>query len=137
MKPDVFEKKITVTKNDIDFNGHVNNLKYLEWMINSAVEHSESLGFNPETYKRIGSTWFVKSHHIEYKLPAFEGDELILKTWIDEVGKITSKRKYEIYKGDKLIAFGETDWIFVDIETHRPKRIPKEVIAKYFNDYED
>ena len=133
-KPKIYELKILVTKDDIDFNGHVNNLKYLEWMINSALLHSESLGFNPETYKKISSTWFVKSHHIEYKLPAFEGDELILKTWIDEVGKITSKRKYEIYKDEKILAFGETEWVFVDINTHRPKRIPSEVIEKYFQD---
>jgi acyl-CoA thioester hydrolase len=82
----------------------------------------------------MGSTWFVKSHHIEYKLPAFEGDKLLLKTWIDEVGKITSKREYEIYKNEKLLAYGETEWIFVDINTHRPKRIPKEVIEKYFTE---
>ena len=132
MNPKIFEEKIVVKENDIDFNGHVNNLRYLEWMINAAIKHSESLGFNPETYKKIGSTWFVKSHHIEYKYPAFLGDELVIKTWIDEVGKITSKRKYEIYKNEKLLAYGETEWVFVDIVTHRPKRIPNEIIMKYF-----
>jgi len=132
MEPDVFEKKIVVTQSDIDFNGHVNNLKYLEWMISSAVEHSESLGFNPEIYKKMGSTWFVKSHFIEYKHPAFAGDELVLKTWIDEVGKITSKRKYELYKRDVLLAKGETVWVFMDINTKRPKKIPQIIIEKYF-----
>ncbi len=132
MKPQIYEKKVIVSKEDIDFNGHVNNLKYLEWMIDAAIKHSESLGFTPETYKKIGSTWFVKSHHIEYKHPAFLGDELIIKTWIDEVGKITSKRKYEIYKNDILLAYGETEWVFVDIKTHRPKKIPQDLIEKYF-----
>jgi len=132
MKPHIFEEKIKVRKEDIDFNAHVNNLKYLEWMIDAAVKHSESLGFNPQTYKKIGSTWFVKSHHIEYKHPAFLGDELIIKTWIEEVGKITSKRKYEIYKSDLLLAYGETYWVFVDIKTHKPKKIPKEIIEKFF-----
>jgi acyl-CoA thioester hydrolase len=132
MKPNVFKKKITVSKKDIDFNSHVNNLKYLEWMIESAIEHSEKLGFNPQTYEKIGATWFAKSHHIEYKLPAFEGDELIIKTWVDDVKKITSKRKYEIYKNDKLICFGETEWVYVDYKTHRPKKISDEVIKKYF-----
>ncbi len=132
MKPQIYEKKVIVSKEDIDFNGHVNNLKYLEWMIDAAIKHSESLGFTPETYKKIGSTWFVKSHHIEYKHPAFLGDELIIKTWIDEVGKITSKRKYEIYKNDILLAYGETEWVFVDIKTHRPKKISQDLIEKYF-----
>jgi acyl-CoA thioester hydrolase len=132
MKPDIFEKRITVSKDDIDFNGHVNNLKYLELMINSAISHSAKLGFTPKTYKEIGATWFAKSHHIEYKLPAFAGDELIIKTWIDEVKKVTSKRKYEIYKNDKLICFGETEWVYVDYETHKPKKIADDVIKKYF-----
>lgn len=132
MRPQIYEEKIIVSSKDIDFNGHVNNLKYIEWMINAAINHSASLGFTPEVYKNIGSTWFVKSHFVEYKKPAFEGDELIVKTWIKEVGKITSKREYEIYKKDILIAKGETEWIFVDLKTQRPKKIPKEIIEKYF-----
>ena len=132
MRPQIYEEKIIVSSKDIDFNGHVNNLKYIEWMINAAINHSASLGFTPEVYKNIGFTWFVKSHFVEYKKPAFEGDELIVKTWIKEVGKITSKREYEIYKKDILIAKGETEWIFVDLKTQRPKKIPKEIIEKYF-----
>ncbi len=132
MRPQIYEEKIIVSSKDIDFNGHVNNLKYIEWMINAAINHSASLGFTPEVYKNIGFTWFVKSHFVEYKKPAFEGDELIVKTWIKEVGKIISKREYEIYKKDILIAKGETEWIFVDLKTQRPKKIPKEIIEKYF-----
>lgn len=132
MRPQIYEERVIVNEKDIDFNGHVNNLKYIEWMINAAINHSASLGFTPEVYKKIGSTWFVKSHFIEYKKPAFKGDELIIKTWIKEVGKITSKRAYEIYKKDILIARGETEWIFVDINTHRPKKISEEIIKKYF-----
>jgi len=133
MYPKVFQINIKVTHNDIDFNGHVNNLKYLEWMIDAAMLHSKSVGFGPEKYKEIGSTWYAKSHYIEYKHPAYENDDLILKTWIEEVGKITSKRKYEIIKNDKLLAFGESVWIYVDFQTHRPKRIPKDIIEKFFN----
>ena len=41
MTPQIFEVNIDVQEKDIDFNGHVNNLRYLEWMINLAIKHSE------------------------------------------------------------------------------------------------
>jgi len=132
MEPKIYEKKITVSKEDIDFNGHVNNLKYLEWMINVAMEHSSFEGFGVEYYKTHGVSWVAKKHCIEYKLPAFEGDELVLKTWIDEVKRLSVIRKYEIYKNDRLISGGFSEWVFVDFETKRPKKIPEEIINRFF-----
>jgi acyl-CoA thioester hydrolase len=134
MKPKVYEKKIVVGSDDIDFNGHVNNLKYLEWMINVAMEHSTHEGFGIEYYKTHGVSWVARKHCIEYKLPAFEGDELILKTWIDDVHKIMVVRKYEIYKNDKLITKGFSEWVFVDFKTKRPKKIPEDIIKKFFDE---
>ncbi|GAB6073371.1 acyl-CoA thioesterase [Nautilia lithotrophica] len=132
MKPKVYEKVINVTNNDIDFNGHVNNLKYLEWMINIAMEHSTKEGFGVEYYKTHGVSWVARKHCIEYKLPAFEGDKLTLRTWIDEVKKLLVIRKYEIYKNNKLITNGFSEWVFVDFKTQRPKRIPEDIIEKFF-----
>jgi len=132
MNPKVYEKEIVVTKEDIDFNGHVNNLKYLEWMIDIAMEHSAHEGFGVEYYKTHGVSWVAKKHCIEYKLPAFENDILILKTWIDEVKKLSVIRKYEIYKNNKLLTHGFSEWVFVDFNTKRPKRIPQEIVEKFF-----
>ncbi|AZV46433.1 acyl-CoA thioesterase [Nautilia sp. PV-1] len=131
MEPKIFEKHIVVKKEDIDFNGHVNNLKYLEWMINIAMEHSTHEGFGVDYYKKHGVSWVARKHCIEYRLPAFEGDELILKTWIDEVKKLLVIRKYEIYKNDKLITSGFSEWVFVDFKTQRPKKIPEDIIKKF------
>ncbi len=128
---DVFIKEIVVKSEDIDFNGHVNNLKYLEWMINTAMKHSAKNGFDEEFYKKEGSTWFAKSHKIEYKKPAFEGEKLTIKTWIDSIKRVIAVRKYEIYKNNDLIAKGESEWVFVDSKTHRPKRIPQEIIKNF------
>jgi len=66
----------TVNKDDIDFNSHVHNVTYLSWMIDAATKHSEAVGFGYEQCLELGGTWVAKSHTIEYKKPAFEGDEL-------------------------------------------------------------
>ena len=126
-------KKIVVKPSDIDENGHVNNLRYMEWFVNIAVEHSDSLGVGHVALQAINRTWMALEHHISYKLSAFEGDELELCTWIDNVKAVQSVRKYELKNitTTKVICEGWTNWVFVDFTTYRPKKIPKELIEKY------
>jgi len=119
----------TVEKEDIDFNGHVNNITYLSWMIEAATAHSLAVDFGYEACLALGGTWVAKSHKIEYKKPAFENDELQIKTWIEDIGKILSTRRYEItrLKDGALICEGKTEWVFVDSKKMRPMKIPSEI----------
>jgi acyl-CoA thioester hydrolase len=129
----IFEKKLIVQKDDIDVNGHVSNVRYLEWFMDSAVEHSDFLGVGVAALQKNNRTWVAKEHHISYKQSAFEGDELILKTWVDSVKIAQSIRKYELYnlKTDKIVCEGWTNWVFVEMQTYRPCKIPNELIGKY------
>jgi acyl-CoA thioester hydrolase len=123
----------TVTKDDIDFNSHVNNVVYLSWMIEAATKHGTSVGSGYEKCLEFGGTWVAKSHKIEYKKPSFENDELQMKTWIEDIGKILSTRRYELTRlsDDALICEGETEWVFVDSKKMRPMKIPAEVIEGF------
>ena len=107
----------------------LNNFFYVKWMQDSGIEHSKANGITLETYEKIGATWFAKSHHIEYKAPAFLGDEIVVKTWISKIDKIKSTRKYEFYRvgDDKLLATAETVWVFVDMKSGRPTPIKNEI----------
>jgi acyl-CoA thioester hydrolase len=122
-----------VTADDIDFNGHVNNVTYLSWMIDAAVHHGKAVGTDYEECLKYGGTWVAKSHNIEYKKPAFENDTLQMKTWIEDIGKILSTRQYEITrpKDGALVCEGKTEWVFVDSKRFRPMKIPAEVIAGF------
>ena len=125
----IFFYKVKVTKNEIDFNNHLNNFYYVKWMQESGIEHSKDNGITFETYEKLGATWFAKSHYIEYKAPAYLGDEIAVKTWISEIGKIKSIRKYEFYResDDKLLATAETVWVFVDMKSGRATSIKDEI----------
>jgi acyl-CoA thioester hydrolase len=119
----------TVNGEDIDFNGHVGNVKYLEWMIEAAQKHSASLGAGYGKCMELGGTWVAKSHRIEYRRPAFEGETLHMKTWIEDIGRIASLRRYEISRGEKgeIVCEGATEWVFVDGAKMRPMKIPEEI----------
>jgi acyl-CoA thioester hydrolase len=80
------------------------------------------------------ATWVVREHRIEYLLPAFVGEEVEVKTWVENIRRVRSLRKYEfVGKTDnKVLVKGETDWVFVDTKTGRPLPIPERV-SQVFN----
>ncbi len=123
----VYSKTYIIPTSAIDENGHVNNVAYVQWMQDIAVEHYSSIG--GVTAQGPDSTWVVREHKIEYFLPAFAGEEIEIKTWVENIQRVRSLRKYEfIRKSDgKVLVKGETDWVFVDVKTGRPQAIPEEV----------
>ena len=128
-----FTYPFTVTKDAIDFNGHVHNVTYLSWMIEAATRHSESAGFGYEKCLELGGTWVARAHNIEYKRPALEGDVLQMETWVEETGKSMSVRRYVISRpGDgAVVCEGRTEWVFVDTEKMRPMQIPSVIVEGF------
>jgi acyl-CoA thioester hydrolase len=123
-----YTKPFIIPQTAIDENGHVNNVVYVQWMQDIAVEHYASIGGIQA--QGPDATWVVRSHRIEYFLPAFLGEEIEIRTWVENIQRVRSLRKYEfIRKADeKVLVKGETDWVFVDVKSGRPLAIPKEVI---------
>jgi acyl-CoA thioester hydrolase len=123
----IYTKIIIISKESIDENGHVNNVAYVQWMQDIAVDHYASIGGieaqGPEC------TWVVREHRVEYLLPAFEGEEIEVRTWVENLRRVRSLRKYEFVRksDDRLLVRGETDWVFVDVKTGAPRAIPAEV----------
>ena len=123
-----FEYSHTVTQADIDELGHAGNFHYVRWMQHAAVAHSTANGWPSQRYKKLGAGWVVRSHHINYLKPAFEGDCLVIKTWVANMKPATSLRRYEILNAEgEILARAETDWAFVNYERQKPTRIPAEV----------
>lgn len=131
--PAVLEVPITVEDRHIDVQGHVNNLTYIKWLIDAAVEHSNVQGWPQTRYREFGAGWVAKSHYVEYHGPAFLGEELLLCTWVANLKKISSVRKYRITRpaDGKTIVTAETHWAFVDLNSHKPTRIPADVLEAF------
>ena len=130
--PQVYQYKLTVSEDAVDINGHVNNIEYIRWMQLAAVLHSDSQGCTKAT-TAVGATWVVRTHHIEYMRPAFAGEQIIVLTWVSNFRRVQSLRKYRIIRvEDKAVLVeGETDWVFIDIQTGRLRSMPPEVISSF------
>lgn len=127
----LFTLPVQATERDIDSNGHVNNIVYVQWMQDIAIAHSDAVGCSQAT-TAAGCTWVARSHFIEYLRPAYAGDRILLQTWIvDAAKKSSSPRRYRMVRESDgtVLARGETLWVFIDVQSGRPRTIPVEVIG--------
>jgi acyl-CoA thioester hydrolase len=124
--PAIHSSIIEVGSAAIDRNGHVNNLKYLEWMQEAAIRHSAVQSWTEERYFETGASWVVRSHFIEYLRPALAGEILTLHTWVRAIGRTSSPRGYLFWRDadHSIVAKAETLWVFVDHVTGRTRPIP-------------
>jgi acyl-CoA thioester hydrolase len=129
-KPYIHE--VEVTASAIDANGHANNVEFVRWMQDAAVAHADAVGCTAATLA-AGASWFVRSHRIEYHRPALLGDRIEIRTWVADVRRAFSHRRYEFVRrpDGEILARGETDWVFVDATTGRPRSVPGEIVAMF------
>jgi acyl-CoA thioester hydrolase len=119
-----YSKTFIIPEAAIDENGHVNNVTYVQWMQDIAVEHYASIGGIQA--QGPDATWVVRTHKVEYFLPAFVGEEIEIRTWVETIQRVRSLRMYEFVRvtDGKTLVKGETDWVFVDVKSGRPLAIP-------------
>ncbi len=126
--PRIYQHSLIVPQQTIDDNGHVNNVEYVRWMQQAAQLHSNIEGCTQAT-SDLDATWVARSHRIEYFKPAWVREEIAVLTWVSNMRRVGSLRKYKFLRlADRsILAAGETDWIFVDAQTGRPRAIPESV----------
>ena len=124
--------ELEITPADVDENGHVNNVRYVQWMQDAATAHAAAAGCTQAT-RALGATWVVRTHRIEYLRPAFAGERVAVLTWVCDFRKVRSLRKYRFVRvsDGAVLAAGETDWVFVDAASGRPRAIPANVSGAF------
>ena len=128
----VYSYEFTIPESALDENGHVNNVNYVQWMQDAAVRHYGFLG-GIELTQALGATWVVRSHTIEYLRPAFAGEQIEVRTWVVDLRRVRSLRRYRFTRisDGKLLVKGETDWVFVDAKTGSPRLVPELIIQLF------
>ncbi len=128
--PEVFEITIAVKPDDIDELRHVNNVTYVRWIQDVAVAHWRAAA-RPEDVANV--FWVVVRHEIDYKQPAFLGDEVVARTWVGAASRITFERFSEFRRsGDNtLLAKARTLWCPIDGNTGKLTIVSPEVRAHF------
>ncbi|MFO0825369.1 MAG: acyl-CoA thioesterase [Gemmataceae bacterium] len=122
---------LRVSDDDIDPQGHVNNVSFLRFVQEAAVAHWRSVA-SPEL--RAAVTWVVRRHEIEYLRPGLPGDELIVQTWVGKSSGATWERFTEVRRvGDdgRAIVTARTVWVLLDAVSKRPRRVDASLMAQF------
>jgi acyl-CoA thioester hydrolase len=125
-----FITQIRVRNYEMDVLGHVNNAVYQHYLEQAAIEHVEHLGFTLERYRQLGGVFVMRRIEIDYLRPSVAGDTLEITTWIHDMHRTRSTRRYEIRKQghDQLLVTAEALWVWVDTTAMRPRAIPSEFL---------
>lgn len=117
---------------ECDAHGHLNNANYLRYMQETAFDASKAAGYDLDQYRALGRLWLIRESGIEFLHPLFYNDRVQIKTWVSDFRYVTSRRRYEFYKGETLTARAYTDWAFIETSSQRPVAIPSEMHDAFY-----
>ncbi len=128
--PHTYEHAYTVVPADIDGLGHVNNLVYLRWVQEVAAAHWSAVA---RAEDRSAIVWVVLRHEIDYLKPAFRGDRIVVRTWVESWHGATSDRRTEVRRGadGEVLARARTSWCALDAVSRKPRRLAAAVSAPF------
>ena len=131
MAAEVFIQRFAVAASDIDELGHVNNIVYLRYAQEMAIAHWRSRAL-PEMVDAF--VWVVTRHEVDYRAQLELGDDVEVRTWVDEAPRGPSWIRFvEVYKAgaEKPSAQIKSNWVMLDAQTRRMKRVPAELAVRF------
>ncbi len=120
---------IGIVPTDIDFMGHVNNARYLNWVQDAVIAHWQKLA-PPEAVAQ--HLWVALKHEITYRKPAFLNDEVIATVMLEKIHGARAFYETFIKRGEEVLAEVKSSWCCVDATTLRPARIAADIAAHFF-----
>jgi len=129
----VFRRTRVVAPGDIDELGHVNNVRWLQFVGELAAGHVALHGGDLASLRAQGALWIVRRHELDYLRPALPGEEIVEETWVENVSGAKSERRSRFTRASDgaLLVEATTIWAYVDAKTGRPTRIPEALRARF------
>jgi acyl-CoA thioester hydrolase len=134
MAAEVFIQRFPVAAGDIDELGHVNNIVYLRYAQEIAIAHWRARAA-PEMVNAF--VWVVTRHEADYRAQLELGDDVEVRTWVDAAPRGPSWVRFvEVYKAgvEKASAQIKSNWVLLDAQTRRLKRVPAELAVRFMAD---
>jgi len=119
----VFALTFEPTPDDIDENGHVNNVVYLRWAQDMGVAHWAS---RAPAEAQAQWAWIALRHEIDYRRELKLGQTAYGRTWVAEQAE--GPRFDRFIRIDdaegQMCAQVVTTWVLIEQATRRPRRVP-------------
>lgn len=132
---------VKVRFNDCDPLGHLNNVKYLDYMFNAREDHVETFyGFTYEEYtKKTGCTWIAVQNEIAYLREVRYNTQVLISSKTIDVGERTTKVEILMKSVDEktIHAVLWVTVIYFNVKTRRSETHPQDIIETFGKFYVD
>ena len=130
------ESIVRVDFQDCDPFGHLNNIKYIQYIMNARTQHLRS-AYDLDIYTHLqkeGKSWLVVKSQIAYNHPAKYNEEVYIKTRLLYADKYRVIPEALMYSLDKkyLHAILWVEFMYVDAKLGRPVK-HDEKLMELFN----
>lgn len=131
--PGIYRARRRVEWRDVDPAGHVNNANYLTYIEECNVGAAEAFGWSLAQIMARGVAIVARRYRIEYREPALMNDELEITSYLSDLKRATAIRHNEIRRvaDGALLARAHALWVFVDLATGKPRRVPADFIDSF------
>ncbi|MEU7916215.1 acyl-CoA thioesterase [Microbispora bryophytorum] len=121
----VFERKVRFA--DIDSFGHVNNVRFLDYLEDARVS---MLWERPRELAGRRQDLVVARHEIDYRRPlTFRADPVRVEMWVTEISSVRFTLAYEIRDDETLYAEARTVLVAYDAAEARPRRLDEDELT--------
>lgn len=119
------ECTLRVRTYECDHYGHVNNANYLNYLEYARYEFLRDIGLDYMKAVKAGYGMYIARIEIDYKMPAFPDDTLVIKSEPVKKGAVSGVIAQQIWRGDDLLIEAKVTWAFVDSKG-APTKVPPE-----------
>jgi acyl-CoA thioester hydrolase len=126
----VFIRDIEPVPSDIDENGHVNNVVYLDWAQQIATAHWRSRAPADEQGKWA---WVALRHEVDYRRALKLGEVAPARTWVSNTADGPRFERFVRIDGPDgaMCAQVRTVWCLIEQATGRPRRVPAWMVEMF------
>jgi acyl-CoA thioester hydrolase len=124
---EVHTTSVKVRFYELDPYDHVNHTNYFSYFETARIEYLTEMGWGLDVLKENGWQFVVVEINARFLAAARYGQELVVHTWVEDVGRVRSTWHQVMFRGEERVCEIEVSAAFTDLEG-RPRRIPPEFV---------
>ena len=125
------ESYYTVRFQDCDLMGHLNNARFIDYILNAREDHlAEYYNISLRDYMQQGLGWLVSSHQIYYRSPAMYNEKILIQTSLIQYNESDLQVEGIIMDAAKthLKALLWTKYVFINTRTGKRDTHPPDLL---------
>lgn len=128
----IFSFSTRVAYDDIDQNRQLTLKGAMGYMQEAAIIHSGMSGYSVDDVERTHVCWMLVQWRAKMVGTAHWNDSVVVQTWPRTMERATSSRNFELLNSNgETVAIGESNWVLINTDTGRIKRITPEIASAY------